>query len=143
MIELHIDIKTERDFDLEHEAHKATFTDFDSFAVYVMAEMNAWDEKVYVLAYGGDENGIVSVDHLTCNIVDNLLTQFKGYYDKSITKELERVFIFAETNYNDAYKLATDMKESTGMLDFQVNPQEDKADPTVKNGGIDVTSLKN
>ncbi len=137
MFKLHIDTETKREFDLDKDIHSAEFDDFDMFAVYVMAELDASDEKVYILSYGGDEDGVVFIDHSTSNIVDNILTQCKMYYDTHVMCD---VFLFAESNYNDAYELATDMKESTGMLDFQLKDEET---PTVKNGGIEVTSLKN
>ncbi len=147
MIELHIDIETERDFDLDRSIPKEMFNDFDMFLFGLLLTLDPLEsKKVFVLAYGGDKDGIVFVDHRSVNIVRNIVTQFRDDYEAAIMDDCQtvrQVFIFAETNYNDAYKLATDMKESTGMLDFQVNAQEEKEEPTVKNGGIDVTSLKN
>ena len=141
MIEIYVDIETKVDHDLGREISNLRFSNFDEFIVFVMAELDPSEEKVYILGYGGDEDGVVFIDHLTGNIIDNLLTQFKHQYEVcSSLGGKEYVHLYAQENYNDAYKLAIDMKESTGMLDFQLKDEET---PTVKNGGIEVTSLKN
>lgn len=144
MITLNIDIKTDKaEFDPENIVEtidKVLFDEFDEFAIYVMAELHPDDEKVYILAYGSEDEGVVMVDHSTRNIVDNILTQCQRNYE---TSEMDNVFLFAETNYNDAYVLAIDMKEQTGMLKWQLEHEVEKGTPTIKNGGIKVTSNKN
>ena len=117
-----MDIEVDREFSLDKETISINYFDeFDLFAVYVIAELDALDEKVYILAYGDDEDGIVLVDHCTSNIVGNILMQFSRYYENNCCEGDDvNIFLFAEDNYNEAYRLAIDMKEPTGMLDFQL-----------------------
>jgi len=152
MITLNIDLTTESErehFDpdnMEYTIGTIEFDNFIDFNVYLMCEMNARDQKVYILGYGGDEDGgdedgIVFIDHLTCNILDNVSSHLRDVYEGSVEDFDMNVFLFAQDNYNDAYRLAIDLKETTGMLDFQI--ETDKPDPTVSNGGIKVTQLPN
>jgi hypothetical protein len=152
MIILNIDLETRSEREnrenydfLEETINIVDFEEFNEFVVYCMCELNALDEKVYVLAYGGDEDGVVFVDHLTGNIIENMNTQFKHVYDEWTQQDDDyemNIFLFACDNYNEAYNLALDMKEETGMLKWQLE-NEIGEEPTVANGGIVVTSLIN
>ncbi len=145
-ITLNIDLTTpieKEPFDpenIEETIEQIGFDDFESMFVYVMCELNAFDEKVYVLAYDSIEEGVVFVDHVTGNVLSNIDTQLKPIYENGI---VDSVYLFACDNYNDAYDLALDMKEQTGMLKWQLEYDEVKEDPTISNGGIEVSSLKN
>jgi len=147
MITLNIDIDTNKPpFDLENIEDSISIIDFDKFLdleIYLMCELNAGDEKVYILAYGGDEDGIVFVDHITGNILHNVSSQLKDIYEGRVEPFDMNVFLFAEDNYNEAYRLAIDMKEQTGMLDFQLEQEDEKEDPTIGNGGVISTSSIN
>ena len=142
MITLNIDLTTtkerkEQEIDfLDDTMGIIDFENLTDLLLYTMCELDSLDEKVYLLSYGGDEYGVVFVDHLTCNIISNMQTQLSEDYD------VENVFLFACDNYNEAYELASEMKEATGMLDYQLNVKYTE-EPTVANGGIVVTSLKN
>ena len=149
MITLNIDLTTfseRKPFDPENIEETIGIIDFDRFIdleIYLMCEMNPHDEKVYVLAYGGDEDGIVFIDHLTGNILENVGSHLKDVYEGSVEDFDINVFLFAQDNYNEAYDLAIDMKEQTGMLKWQLEHEEEKENPTVANGGIDITLLPN
>jgi hypothetical protein len=149
MITLNIDLTTfseSEPFDPENIEETIEIIDFDEFidmVIYVMCELNPNDEKVYVLAYGGDEDGIVFIDHITGNILDNINTQLERIYKAIVDVSDMNVFLFAQDNYNEAYDLALDMKELTGMLKWQLELEEGKEAPTVGNGGITPTSSIN
>lgn len=146
MITLNIDLTTYSErlpFDpenIEETISIIEFDDFESMFVYAMCELNAFDEKVYVLAYDSIDEGVVFVDHVTGNILSNMDNQLKPMYEGGI---IDNVFLFACDNYNEAYELALDMKEETGMLKWQLEYDDEKESPTVANGGIPINSLKN
>ena len=149
MITLNIDLTTpskRKPFDPENIEETIGIIDFDRFLdlqIYLMCELDPHDEKVYVLAYGGDEDGIVFVDHLTGNILENVNSHLKDIYEGCVDNFDINVFLFACDNYNDAYVLALDMKEETGMLKWQLEHGVENESPTIKNGGVSITSNKN
>lgn len=148
MITLNIDLTTtseSKPFDFENIEETIGIVEFENFIkfiVYVMEELNPRDEKVYIIAYGDDEDGIVFVDHLTGNIIDHLQSQFKDIYDVCIEQgysENTNVFLFASDTYEEAYDLAKDMKEQTGMVwKWQL-----EGNLTIDNKGIKITSNAN
>jgi hypothetical protein len=143
MFKLNIDLTTfneRKPFDpenIEETIGIIEFDDFIPFIAYVMAELNPSDKKVYILAYGEDEDedGFVFVDHMTCNIIDLIESQVKDLIDEGC---INNVFLFARDNYNDAYDLALDMKEQTGMLKWQLEMVIEMDEPTISNKGVRV-----
>jgi len=112
------------------------FEKSDELFIFLCAELHADDDFVYLLAVGDDQDGnFIYIDHVTGNILGMLQFMSDGILEES-------VYLFYEKTYEEAYKLATDMKEETGLAyDWQLECKNEK--PTVKNGGIKVNSLIN
>jgi len=139
MITLHIDLTTageEKGDIVKHE-----FDEYIKLYVFLTLKINLYPKKVYVMAhsiYEDDSN--VFVDHSHFNILEYLFTYVRYWYEaKEATKM--NVFLFACDNYNDAYELALDLKEPTGMLKWQL--EEDATEASIANGGIKFTSSAN
>jgi hypothetical protein len=143
MITLNIDLTTASErppFDPENIDETISIFEFGSFndvCLYLLDNLPDNKSKVYVLAYGSDEDGVVYVDHCEVNVIENIRTQAQTMSDNSAEYNL---FLFAYENYNDAYDLACDMKEQTGMLKWQIEEEKNQV-PTIANGGISVNSL--
>jgi len=137
MITLHIDLTTgeEKGDIVKHEFDKMV-----DLELFLMLEINQHDKKVYVFSYAEEEEeeGVVFVDHSHANILDHSSSHLRDFYEGGVEEKDMNVFLFACDNYNDAYELALDIKEPTGMLKWQL---EDKAiEASIANGGIKFTS---
>lgn len=142
MITLHIDITTaseRKPFDPENIEDTITDMQFESIndiCLYLLCDLVDDESKVYVLAYGSDEDGIVYVDHCEPNIIENIRTQARVMSNENLIRD---IFLFAQETYEDAYNLALDMKEQTGMA-WKWQREES---PTITNNGIKLTSNAN
>lgn len=142
MITLHIDLTTEsegRAFDIDKMDDAIEHIEFDSIKkllLHLIANLIEKESKVYILAYGSDEDGVVYVDHYTPNVIKNIETQARAMSDE---QPIHYIFLFASDTYEKAYELAMDMKEQTGM----VWKWQKEGDPTIDNKGIKITSNAN
>jgi len=139
MITLHIDLTTageEKGDIVKHEFDKML-----DLEMFLMLEINQHDKKVYVFSYADaeeDGDGIVFIDHSHANILDHSSSHLRDFYEGGVEAIDMNVFLFACDNYNDAYELALDLKEPTGMLKWQL--EEDATEASIANGGIKFTS---
>ena len=133
MIKLHFTQKDQITKKVSDEIVQLNFRSSDELFTFLCAELHADDEYVYLLAFGDKGDGsVIYVDHVTGNILSMVHFMADGIID-------EDVFLFYERTYEDAYKLAIDMKEDTGMS----YGWQGKEMPTIKNKGITVSSLVN
>jgi hypothetical protein len=136
MITLHVDLKTSS----EEERHILVkqFNKMVDLEKFLMFEVNQWDKKVYIFAYEEAENeagGVVFVDHSYANIIDHSSTHLRHFYEGGKEEKDMGVFLFACSDYNEAYEMALNMKEPTGLLKWQL--MEDTIEATIANRGIE------
>lgn len=108
MITLNYNPKDELEEDFLRDIEILTFDNDKEMFVFLCAELHPDDECVYILAIGDKPDSVIYIDHVTGHILGMLNFMMDG-----ITEE--QVFLFVEKTYEDAYKLATDMKEETGL----------------------------
>jgi len=106
------------------EIHKAEFDSFDEFYCYLLAEYCPEDECVYTLCLGDDIDGFIFIDHEISNIFQILDMMYKKFL-KWNPETYKNVFIFVCDTYEEAYNLAKDMKEPSGLAyDWQKEDSE-------------------
>lgn len=133
MIKLHFTPKDEITGQASDDINQLNFRSSNELFAFLCAELHADDDFVYLLAFGDKGDGsVIYVDHVTGNILSMVHFMTEGIID-------ENVFLFYERTYEDAYRLAIDMKEDTGMS----YGWQGKEMPTIKNKGITVSSLVN
>ena len=121
MITLHINLTTAGEEKGDIVAHE--FDNMFDLEKFLMLEINQHDKKVYVFSYEDaeeDGEGVVFVDHLHANILDHCNSHLRDFYEGCVEGIDMNVFLYAYDNYNDAYDLALDLKETTGMLKWQL-----------------------
>jgi len=123
---------------VEQEIETHNFYSFDRFIEFVAEFLNIEETSVYAIGTEGDV-GVIFCEHKTTNIIDYLYNYFNP--DVRLLDKEFRVFVFEYPNYNDAVSFILDMKETSGLLKWQL--EENNGIATVKGGEIKITSNAN